>query len=88
MTYFGMWILPCVLPASSKWSNEKHIDRSCRPHAAILVRFPRFSPGPKAVAELLRRHPKRYELQRRGLRALRDLAYKGVCRNYLANTVL
>ncbi|CAN0141662.1 unnamed protein product [Pylaiella littoralis] len=33
--------------------------------------------GPRGVAELLRRHPKRYELQRRGLRALRDLAYKG-----------
>ncbi|CBJ30261.1 conserved unknown protein [Ectocarpus siliculosus] len=33
--------------------------------------------GPRGVAELLRRHPKRHELQRRGLRALRDLAYKG-----------
>lgn len=29
------------------------------------------------MAELLRQHPKRHELQRRGLRALRDLAYKG-----------
>ncbi|CAM9675981.1 unnamed protein product [Ectocarpus sp. 8 AP-2014] len=33
--------------------------------------------SPRGVAELLRRHPKRHELQRRGLRALRDLAYKG-----------
>lgn len=33
--------------------------------------------GPVGVADLLRRHPKRHELQRRGLRTLRDLAYKG-----------
>ncbi|CAM9797702.1 unnamed protein product [Ascophyllum nodosum] len=33
--------------------------------------------GPVSVTRLLQRHPKRQNLQRRGLRALRDLAFKG-----------
>lgn len=38
-----------------------------------------FCTGPRGIAELLRRHPKRCELQRRGLRALRDMAFQGQC---------
>lgn len=33
--------------------------------------------GPREVAQLLQRHPKRREFQHRGLRALRNLAYQG-----------
>lgn len=33
--------------------------------------------GPWGLTDLLKRYPKRQELQRRGLRELRDLAFKG-----------
>lgn len=44
--------------------------------------------GPREVAELLRRHPKRPELQHRGLRAFRDFAYEGELVGLLPGGVL
>lgn len=46
----------------------------------VQVKVANFVPifsGPREVAQLLQRRPKHRELQRRGLRALRNLAYKG-----------
>lgn len=52
-------------------------------HVHVALNFERrclnmsYVEGPAGVTELMQRHPKRQEVQKRGLRALRDMAYKG-----------
>ncbi|CAM9665429.1 unnamed protein product, partial [Scytosiphon promiscuus] len=63
-------------PGSAFSAGSSSSDDGGENHAEAMVNEAREA-GPRGVAELLRRHPKKNGLQRRGLRALRDLAYKG-----------